>query len=149
MGKNWIIAILSILLVVFIATSAIIFFWEGAESIEDVRACTEEVTYTQEQIEAALEPQFQIGMGESTFISAQRVERDRDSMILDSSPTPIDLSESVRYRVTYEIRIPLDETDFRISDEYRIENGYIIYTVIDYFYFNDENGTPVLVVVRC
>ena len=114
-------------------------------------------SYTIEQIQIAMQPQFQVGdwgEGNPQVISAQRVERDRDSMWFEPGATYIDLSNSLRYRVAARFRQPIedynmwaeiyadwDESPFSRDGDYTILTGY--------YYFNDVNGTPELAFVLC
>ncbi|MCL2842196.1 MAG: hypothetical protein FWE28_01840 [Oscillospiraceae bacterium] len=114
-------------------------------------------TYTIEQIQTALQPQFQVGdwgEGNPQVISAQRVDRDRDSIALDFSHTYIDLSDSVRYQVAIRFRQSIEDynmwSDMWAGAErnpFSRDGDYTILT--DYYYFNDVNGAPELAVVMC
>ena len=113
--------------------------------------------YTLTQIQVALQMQFLRGdWGESwpQVISAERVERDRDYIRFeDITPDmperpPVDLTNSVRYRVA--VRFRQSAEDFRIWEElyrdfepnpFRRDGNYTIMT--SYFYFHDVNGEPV------
>ena len=119
---------------------------------------TPPAAYTIAQIQAALQPQFQIGYwGEvpPQVVSVQRVEREEDTMWFEPGGAYIDISNSVRYRV--EIRFwefPEEYaeraswwTDADESPPWRRDGDYTILT--QYYHFNDENGNPVLVVVMC
>jgi len=134
---------------------------EETNQPEDPPAPIQEASYTIEQIQAALEGRI---FGE--IIAAQRVERDRDSITMGEVGQQItyDLSQATRYRVTYEVRIFHDEL-YAISidsitgeehlvrqwhgDTYRFEGDYIIFTHTEYYYFNDENGTPISTAWHC
>jgi len=113
--------------------------------------------YTIEQIQIAMEPQFQVGdwgEGNPQVISVQRVERDRDSFWWESAQSYVDLSNSFRYRVAArfkqsqedydmwaEIYADFDENPFSRDGDYTI--------LTSYYYFHDVNGNPELVVVLC
>jgi len=111
--------------------------------------------YTIEQIQTALEGRIQ-----GTITAVERVERFRDSITMGEVGQTItyDLSEATRYRVTYEVVIFRDQLyvvsiDVATGEEhlfrqwhgedYRFEGDVVIFTHVEYFYFNDENGTPV------
>jgi len=120
----------------------------------------QEETYTIEQIQTAM-----VGRIEGTIIAVEKVEMDRDSITFtEPGEITYDLSEATRYRVTYEISIPNDalylvsidsvtgeEHVFRQyeGEEYRQEGYQLIFTFTEYFYFNDENGTPVSTAWHC
>ena len=113
--------------------------------------------YTITQIQVALQMQFLRGdWGESwpQVISAERVERDRDYIRFEGTPPdtperpPIDLTNSVRYRVA--VRFRQSQEDFMVWEElyrdfepnpFRRDGDYTIMT--GYFYFHDVNGEPV------
>ena len=115
-------------------------------------------TFSIEQIQLALQPQFQVGdwgEGNPEVISAVRVERDRDYMYSnDTCEHIIDLSNAYRYRVEIRFRQSLEDytmwseiyADFDVNP-FRRDGDYTILT--DYFYFNDVNGTPELPIVLC
>ena len=117
----------------------------------------QEETYTVEQIQTALLPQFQVGdwgEGNPQVVSVQKVEMDRDSITLEGSGTSIDLSISSRYQVIIKYRQSLD--DFNLwaeiykdteNNPFRREGGYTIFT--GFYYFNDVNGEPELAFVAC
>lgn len=88
-----------------------------------------EKTYTVEQIEKAIQDNI-YGMG-STVLSVKRLERDRDSYTVGEGEFAevVDLTKSTRYEVT-----------MRRSD------GAV---EAHEFYFNDENGEPVLLPTGC
>ena len=115
--------------------------------------------YTLEQIQIALEPQFHVGdwgEGSPQVISAREVERDRDSFWFEGAGEEIDISESVRYEVAIRYKQSIEDYNLWLSiiaDHPEIDNPYIRdgdYTIMtSFFYFNDENGTPVLAHVAC
>ncbi|MCL2838660.1 MAG: hypothetical protein FWE04_06325 [Oscillospiraceae bacterium] len=123
----------------------------------------QETTYTIEQIQIALEPQFRIGSwGEELpqVISVERVERDRDGWRPEGAgpgPYTVDLTNSVRYRVTVRF-IPYpedyDSWDYSIafwaeSGEYRVRRDCDFILLDEYYYFNDVNGEPELAFLSC
>jgi len=123
----------------------------------------QETTYTIEQIQIALEPQFMVGSWSEELpqvISVERVERDRDGWRPEGAgpgPYTVDLTNSVRYRVTLRFQPypeDFDHWDYSIafwaeSGEYyvRRDGDFIILT--EYYYFNDINGEPELAFVSC
>jgi hypothetical protein len=118
---------------------------------------TSDPDFTIEQIQTALQSQFQMndwGEGNPQVISVERVERDRDSMTFEGDPNaaPIDLSNSYRYRVAVRFKQSLEAYNmwFDIyssfeTNPYSRDGDYTILT--DYYYFNNVNGIPVLVFV--
>ena len=110
--------------------------------------------YTIAQIQVALQMQFLRGdWGESwpQVISAERVARDRDYVRLEGlgpDAPPIDLTNSVRYRV--EVRFRQSPEAFTAWEElyrdweanpFRRDGEYTI--LASYYYFHDVNGKPV------
>ena len=114
-------------------------------------------TYTVQQIQAAIQPQFQVGdwgEGNPQVISAERAARDRDYFLPDTGGPQVDLTNAVRYRV--EIRFRQSFEDYSAwaesfldsaSNPFRRDGDYTILT--DYFYFNDVNGEPEIAFVLC
>jgi len=117
--------------------------------------------YTIEQIQMALE-----GRISGTILAVERVERFRDSITLGEVGHTItyDLSQATRYRVTYEVVFLRDELyvtsidavtgeehPFRQwhGETYRFEGEFVIFTHVEYFYFNDDNGAPVSTAWLC
>jgi hypothetical protein len=129
-------------------------------STQDDTAGRERI-YTIEQIQAALQPQFQMGdwgaAGSPQVVSVQKVERDRDSITLESGgpgAAPIDLSNSSRYQVVVKYEQSLEEYNMRADiykdsedNPFRREGGFTLLT--GYYYFNDVNGMPELAYVAC
>jgi len=116
--------------------------------------------YSIEQIQSALMPQLQVGdwgEGDPQVIFAERVERDIDSFYDERDRSTIDLSRASRYRVTLKYRQPFEDYliyktiyDDELPDmqnPFRRDGDYTILT--SYYYFNDENGEPVLPFVMC
>jgi len=130
---------------------------ESDSSGEAASGQAQDSIFTIEQIQAALEPQFQVGdwgEGNPQVISAERVTRDRDSITFESSGSTIDLSSSFRYRVA--VRYKQSFEDFTlwsslyddypdIANPFERDGDYTILT--EYYYFNDVNGAPVLAFV--
>gem|GEM_PF-2202078 len=116
--------------------------------------------YTIEQIQTALEAQFRanaLGGRSPQIVAYEQVARDRDSIQIESAEggtQTVDLSNSRRYKVEIRFEQPVDE--FNIWEEinrnvedkpYRRDGrGHTILT--DYFYFNDEEGVPVLAFIE-
>lgn len=125
---------------------------------DEGRVPTEPDTYTLEQIEAALQPQFMssaYGERNPQVVSVKEVERDRDTIKLDSDldVPAIDLTNSLRYKVEFIFDQP--ETEFMIWEElnrdvenkpYRREGDRTVMT--EHYYFNDEDGEPILAFIR-
>ena len=126
-----------------------------------------EKEYTVEQIQDALNG-FVVGPGgENCRVTAvKKVEMDRDSITMGEVEQKVtfDLSQATRYEVTYEVRFNSDllyrtsidvetgeELEYRQwnGDDYRNEGDDVIFTHIEYYYFNDENGNPVLAAWYC
>ena len=88
-------------------------------------------------------------------IAVQRVERDRDNFFHEPGDFWVDLTNSAYYRVDIKFSEPLEDylwreekiTNIYFFTPYTRNGDYTIFT--DYFYFNDENGTPVLAFVLC
>jgi hypothetical protein len=132
---------------------------ELAPDEEDIPDDAQEVaeTYTIEQIQIALQPQFQVGdwgEGNPQVISVQRVEREVDSFFWESADSYIDLSDAVRYQVIVRFRQSIE--DYTMWSEmwadsernpFSRDGDYSILT--DYYHFHDVNGNPELVVVMC
>ena len=128
--------------------------------VENSPAPEQDGFYTIEQIQAALEGKI-IG----TIIAVEKVEMDRDSITYtEPAHETYDLSGATRYKVTHEVIILSDELymisidattgeELRIrqweGEEYREEGDYVIFTFIEYYYFNDDNGTPVSIAWHC
>jgi len=126
---------------------------------EDVPDEAQEVagTYTIEQIQTALKPQFQVGgwgEGNRQVISVQRVEREVDSFFWEGAGIYVDLSDTVRYRVTVRFRQSIEDytmwsdiwADAEINPFSR-DGEYT--TLTGYYHFHDVNGNPELAVVIC
>ena len=117
----------------------------------------QEKTYTVEQIQTALQPQFQVGdwgEGNPQVVSVQKVDMDRDNITFESSGISIDLTNSSRYQVIIKYKQNLD--DFTLWSEiyndaeinpFRREGDYTIFT--GSYYFNDVDGEPELAFVAC
>jgi len=123
----------------------------------------QEKTYTIEQIQRAMEPQFRMGIPSQEpqqVIAVERVERVREGFRPEGAgpgPYIYDLTNSVRYRVTYRYKPYPEDYDFWVySVEFfandpepliRRDGDFIIIT--EFFYFNDVNGEPELAFVSC
>jgi len=130
---------------------------EGNDLSDEVPEPESATTFTIEQIQAALQPQFQVGdwgEGNPQVISAEWVERDIDSFYWESAGSYVDLSNSVRYRVAVRFRQSMEDytawsniwVDFE-PNPFSRDGDYTILT--EYYYFHDVNGTPELVIVMC
>ena len=131
---------------------------DTAENGEDARPQVQ--SFTLEQIQAALQGQFLVGdFGEAPpqVVSAQRVARNRDYIYLEGAgpdAPPIDLTAAFLYRVEIRFRQALEDYEiwaatFHEADfnPFRRDGDYTILT--DYYYFEDQNGGPVLAFVSC
>jgi len=129
-----------------------------AETTPDLPAPQEPpATYTIEQIQVALEPQFSMGdwgEGSPQVISAERLARDRDSIWFEPSGSDVDLSNAFRYRVAIRFKQSLEgyhQASYgwpdSIPNPFSRDGDYTILT--SYYYFNDVNGTPELAVLSC
>jgi len=126
---------------------------------DDVPDETQEVaeTYTIEQIQIALQPQFQVGdwgEGNPQVISVERVEREVDRFFWESAGSYVDLSDAVRYRVAVRFRQSIEDYNMwsdiwanAESNPFSRDGDYTILT--DYYHFHDVNGNPELVIVMC
>jgi hypothetical protein len=86
--------------------------------------------YTAEQIETAMQQQFVVaGLENSKVISVQRVENHREYFWHEPAEEYIDLSNTSCYRVHIQ------------NSEYG--------TFTQYYYFRDDNGSPVLAFILC
>jgi len=113
-----------------------------------------EVSFTIEQLERAMYPQWNFGgepdITNSHIISAQRVERESDYVWFESAGQYIDASNAVRYRMEVrhrELYFEWRELDNGFSEVDTIIGDYI--TSIIYRDFNVENGEPKLLFVSC
>jgi len=90
--------------------------------------------FTTEQLQAALQFQFEVaGLCENTqVLFAQRVERNRDSFFHEPAGEVFSLLDTARYRVVLETNR---------------DGEYVFLTT--YYYFNDDNGTPVPAFIMC
>jgi len=140
---------------------------EEAGQIENDAEPAHEDVYSVEQIQSALNDYIVGPDGErGRVIVVEKVERDRDSITMGEVEQRItfDLSQAARYEVTYEIRFKSDllyrisidvqtgeEVEYRQwhGDDYVFEGDYVIFTHTEYYYFNDENGNPVLTAWHC
>jgi len=114
-------------------------------------------TYTIEQIQIAMQPQFQVGdwgEGNPQVISVQRVDRVVDSFFWESAGSYVDLSDAVRYRVATRFRQSIEDYNmwsgiwaYSEINPFSRDGDYTILT--DYYHFHDVNGNPELVVVLC
>ena len=130
-----------------------------APETEDISDEMQEVavTFTIEQIQIALQPQFQVGdwgEGNPQVISVQRVERLVDSFFWESAGSYVDLSDAVRYRVASRFRQSIEDYNmwsgiwaYSEINPFSRDGDYTI--LIDYYHFHDVNGSPELVVVLC
>jgi len=126
-----------------------------------------ETIYTVEQIQAALDG-YIIGPGgvNALVVSVKKVEMDRDSITYGevSQQVTFDLTHASRYEVTYEIKFESDllyrtsivaGTDEVVevlqwhADDYIFDGDFVIFTHVEYYYFNDENGNPVIAAWYC
>ena len=115
--------------------------------------------YTIEQIQETLDNSnaFMVGaFGEYNpqVISVMRVERDRDYIILEGSSSRIDLSNSVRYKVETRFKHSIEDFNswhgiyiYAEFNPFRRDGDYTIMT--SFYYFNDDNGKPVLAFLSC
>lgn len=123
---------------------------EADAPVEGQEAMT---TYTIEQIQAALQPQFQVGNwgeGNPQVISVQRVEREVDYLFLESGGSYVDLSAAVRYRVAVRFRQSIEDYNMWAGSEnnpFSRDGDYTILT--DYYHFQDVNGNPELAFIGC
>ena len=120
-------------------------------------------TFTVEQIQLAMEPQFRMGIPPQEpqqVIAVERVERVREGFRPEGAGPGsyiYDLTNSMRYMVTYRfVPYPEDYDLWMYSVEFfandliphiRRDGNFIIIT--EYFYFNDVNGEPELAFVSC
>ena len=111
--------------------------------------------YSIEQIQRVLENSdaFDVGdfgEGNPVVIFVEQVERDRDSITLESSGQVFDLTNAVRYKVELKFKQSLEDFNvwYEIYKEadfnpFRRDGDYTILT--EFYYFNDVNGEPELV----
>ena len=122
---------------------------------DEVQVVTE--TYTIEQIQIAMQPQFQVGdwgEGNPQVISVLRVDRFVDSFFWESAGSYVDLSEAVRYLVAVRFRQSIEDYNmwsgiwaYSEINPFSRDGDYTILT--DYYHFHDVNGNPELVVILC
>lgn len=117
-------------------------------------------SFTIEQIQVALEPEFQVGAwgddghGFPQVISAERVAHERGNVWIEPFAEYVDFTDSVCYRVTLRYRESIEIFNERayswpedFPNPFSRDGDYTI--LISYYYFHDVNGNPQLVVVVC
>jgi hypothetical protein len=113
--------------------------------------------YTAEQIQSALHRQFSIiGWCENTqVISAQRIAHSTGYLWHEPAGEYFDMRDTALYRVTLRSPESLEEylrvaerfANANLSNPFIRDGDYTIY--IGYYYFSDENGTPVQAFIIC
>ena len=116
-------------------------------------------SYTIEQIQQVLENSgaFNVGdfgEGNPIVISAEQVERDRDSINHEASGQVFDLTNSIRYKVELKFRQSLEEFNlwyeiYKGADfnPFKRDGDYTILT--EHYYFHDVDGEPKLAFLKC
>jgi len=158
--------ILSFALITAIALSAC-----GGTNVDELQngVAEQPQTFTAQQIQQALQPQFEMGIPPQEpqqVLAVERVERVREGFRPEGAgpgPYTYDLTNSFRYRVTYSYKPYPEDYDFWTynvefwanNPQYwdgsepptRFDGEFII--LIGYFYFNEVNGEPELAFITC